>query len=73
MGGENMRSKTDRIICGTCQYWTGAREPVFDAKGTPKVDILDEFGLCEHFMLDENISRRRDLKCKCFSKWTEIL
>ena len=42
-----MRCKTERAICGTCQYWTGHREPVFDTKGNPKVDIFDESGCCE--------------------------
>ena len=42
-----MRSKTSRVICGTCQYWTGKREPVFDGNGNPKVDIFDEFGLID--------------------------
>ncbi len=68
-----MRSKTSRVICGTCQYWTGKREPVFDGNGNPKIDIVDEFGLCEHFIMDESVARRKDLKCKHFSKWTEIL
>ena len=42
-----MQSKTDRKMCGTCEYWTGNREPVFDAKGTPKINIYDRFGVCE--------------------------
>ena len=36
-----MLSKTDRKICGTCQFWTGKRDPVFDRKGVPKIDISD--------------------------------
>ena len=69
-----MRSKTDRKICGTCEYWTGNREPVFDAKGTPKIDILDESGLCEN--PNSNFTDKIRLKsknCKYHSKWTEIL
>ena len=69
-----MRSKTDRAICGTCQYWTGAREPVFDAKGTPKIDIFDDCGNCENtrsVMYEQN--RKKDGKCKCYYKWTELL
>lgn len=68
-----MRSKTDRVICGTCEYWTGKRMPVFDNKGNPKIDIYDEFGMCEHPYIKEGQSRRRDLKCIRHSKWTEIL
>lgn len=69
-----MRSKTDRIICGTCQFWTGKREPVFDKKGTPKIDIIDEIGLCQNVnstFLDEK--RKKQLNCCRYSKWTEIL
>ena len=68
-----MRSKTDRVICGTCQYWTGKREPVFASKGIPKIDIFDDYGLCEHPHVAEGQSRRKDLKCVRHSKWTEIL
>ena len=73
-GEENMRSKTDRQICGTCQYWTGKREPVFDAKGNPKIDITDEEGNCENVssrFYDKK--RMKQAKCKYYSKWTEIL
>ena len=58
-----MRSKTDRAICGTCQYWTCAREPIFDDSGN-----------CEHpqsAMYEQN--RKKDGKCKCYYKWTELL
>ena len=69
-----MRCKTDRVICGTCQYWTGAREPVFDAKGNPKVDIYDENGNCECTQSSRyDQVRKKELKCKCYYKWTEIL
>lgn len=40
-----LRSKTDRIMFGTCELWTGNRTPVFDSKGNPKVDIMDNNGL----------------------------
>ena len=43
-----MRSKTDRKICGICEFWTENRELVFDKKGTPKIVISDESGLCEN-------------------------
>ena len=69
-----MRTKTDRIICGTCEYWTGKREPVFDSKSQPKVDIFDEFGNCECSNSSKyEQKRKKDLNCKCYFKWTEIL
>lgn len=43
-----MRSKTNRMICGTCEYWVGDRKPVFDKNGTPKIDIYDSNGLCQN-------------------------
>lgn len=68
-----MRSKTDRIMCGTCQYWTGAREPVFDCKGNPKVDLFDVFGNCECAQSSKyEQTRKRDGKCIRYSKWTEL-
>lgn len=69
-----MRCKTERAICGTCQYWTGAREPVFDSKGNPKVDIFDNCGNCECTQSSKyEQNRKNDGKCKCYFKWTEIL
>ena len=69
-----MRRKTDRVICGTCQYWTGKRVPCFDKNGVPKVDIIDYFGQCENInsrFVDEK--RKNDNSCKYHSKWTELL
>ena len=69
-----MRSKTDRAICGTCEFWTGNRQPVFDKKGNPKIDIIDEKGFCQNVnsrFLDS--LRNRNYYCCRFSKWTEIL
>ena len=69
-----MRSKTDRIMCGTCQYWTGNRDAVFDKKGVPKVEIHDNRGICENVnsrFCDEQ--RYSDSSCVKFSKWTELL
>lgn len=69
-----MQSKTDRKMCGTCEYWSGNREPVFDSQGRPKVNIYDKQALCNrqgHRFADEN--RRRELCCGRYSKWTEIL
>lgn len=69
-----MISKTDRTICGCCDFWTGDRNPVFDKNGKPKVSINDEIGSCQNTrskFIDQ--SRRKDLKCKFFSKWTELL
>ncbi|MDO5153917.1 MAG: hypothetical protein Q4D50_11265 [Eubacteriales bacterium] len=69
-----MQSKTDRVICGTCEYWTGNRCPSFDKNGVPKIDIIDKTGLCENQasrFIDQQ--RQNDQKCIHFSKWTEIL
>lgn len=68
------QSKTDRKMCGTCEYWNGDREPVFNEKGIPKIQINTDEGFCEKQgsrFLDE--LRKYDLRCKCYSKWTEIL
>ena len=43
-----MKSKTSTIKCATCEFWTGNREPVFDASGTPKIDIIDTYGDCHN-------------------------
>lgn len=68
-----MRSKTGRKICGTCDYWTGNRTPVFDAKGNPKVDIFDQNGLCENQNSNfADQTRNCSLCCKYYSKWTEL-
>ena len=69
-----MTSKTERKICGTCEYWCGKREPVFDKDGKPKIRIDDSLGLCmneDSKFTDQK--RKKDACCKCFSKWTEIL
>jgi len=70
-----MASKTDRIMCGTCQYWIGKRNPIFDAKGMPKVDIVDEIGECQNGNSEKfcGVLRKKEAKCKHFSKWTELL
>ena len=69
-----MRSKTDVRKCGTCQYWTGNRNPVFTAKDEPRVDIVDTIGECEcgtsNFC---GVERKQTLSCKKYSKWTELL
>ena len=75
MGKEanRMKTSTETVKCGNCDYWTGAREPVFDGKGQPKVDIKDAVGNCEkegsRFCGQK---RNKGAKCKCFSKWTEL-
>ena len=69
-----MISRTDRAICGTCQFWTGNREPTFDKNGTPKVDIVDVWGCCQNTLSRfDNQSRKRDAGCIHYYKWTEIL
>ena len=68
-----MISKTNIVKCGTCEYWTGKREPVFDAKGSPKVRIDDFFGECQK-QESRFCDQKRDQKLKCmhYSKWTEL-
>ena len=69
-----MRSRTDRTICGTCEFWTGNRQPVFDKNGNPKIDIIDDSGFCQN--VNSNFLdtiRKCGYKCCGFSKWTEIL
>ena len=69
-----MQSKTDRKICGTCEFWSGKREPVFDQNGNPKINIYDTNAICnkqDHRFADENRNCR--LCCGRYSKWTEIL
>lgn len=69
-----MISKTERKICGTCEFWTGKREPTFDKNSTPKINIIDKEGLCMNSNSRQyDKVRRNDLNCNCFSKWTEIL
>ena len=70
-----MRSNTNTEKCGTCQYWTGRRNPVFDKNGNPKVDIIDRVGNCENENYKRFCGTRRTQNSKCihFSKWTEIL
>lgn len=72
-GDDRMKTNTETVKCGNCQYWTGAREPVFDAKGIPKVDITDDVGNCENegsrFCRQ---MRKKSASCKDFSKWTEL-
>lgn len=68
-----MRSKTDRKICGTCEFWTGKREPVFTEEGIPKVEIRDKVGKCEcPVSRFEESSRNCDSYCKKYSKWKEL-
>lgn len=69
-----MQSKTDRKMCGTCEYWSGNREPTFDRQGKPKINIFDTHAVCNkqgHRFTDEN--RWRDNCCGRYFKWTEIL
>lgn len=69
-----MSHKTDRIMCGTCQYWTGRREPIFDRNGNAKISISDAIGNCECTQSSKyDQARRKDLSCKNYYKWTELL
>lgn len=68
-----MQSKTDRAICGTCEFWTGERQPIFATNGVPKVNIIDKTGSCECPVGNlEGETRGCEQKCKYFSKWTEL-
>ncbi len=68
-----MRSKTDRVICGTCEFWTGSRQPTFSPKGIPQIDIIDKTGCCECPVSKfDGKSRACDSYCVHFSKWTEL-
>lgn len=69
-----MVSKTDRTICGTCQYWTGERDPIFDKNGVAKVTITDKTGFCQkEGCRFDGQTRRQDNCCIRYSKWTELL
>lgn len=69
-----MQSKTERRICGTCEYWTGLRNPIFASNGEPKVNIEDKEGCCEYYSSHfYEQSRQYDRNCKKYSKWTELL
>lgn len=68
-----MQSKTDRRMCGTCEYWTGLRQPIFVGNGIPKVNIIDKTGSCECSISNfEGQSRQCEKACKNYSKWTEL-
>ena len=69
-----MLSKTDRKICGTCEYWTGHRNPTFTQNSIPKINIVDDNGLCMNiYSRFDGKSRNKQSYCKNYSKWTEIL
>lgn len=69
-----MQSKTDRVMCGNCEFWTGLRQPIFSQNGVPKINVIDTIGYCECPIGNFESQRRdRDKKCKNFSKWTEIV
>lgn len=69
-----MLSKTNREICGNCEFWSGGRVPIFTGEGVPKNNITDKFGSCINYnskLCDK--TRKNDSGCKDFSKWPEIL
>ena len=69
-----MLSKTDRKICGTCEFWSGNREPTFDQYGRPKINILDNKAICnkqDYRFADQN--RAYQQCCVRYCKWSEIL
>lgn len=69
------RHNTTTKICGTCDFWTGKRIPVYDQHSMEKVDIFDRVGNCEN----ENAKRhtgqimQKQQKCKYYSKWSELV
>lgn len=68
-----MKTSVDIKKCGNCQYWTGSREPVFNERGEPKVEIHDKCGECENEISKFcNQKRKKEQSCKNFSKWTEL-
>ena len=69
-----MIGKTDRKMCGTCEFWIGERNPVFDKNSIPKIFIKDKIGICQNVnckFIDKK--RKYDSSCVKYSKWTEIL
>ncbi len=69
-----MSSKTSRVMCGTCNYWTGAREPIMTADNIERVEIIDKTGICENgnWRFQGEI-RKYDSRCCKYSKWTELI
>lgn len=68
------RRKTTTEVCGTCENWTGERNPIFNGKSEPMLDIIDDYGNCENYSSRFCGQRRRDDNTCChYSKWTEIL
>ncbi len=63
-----MKSKTTTIKCGTCEFWTGKRAPIFDVNNNPVVDIIDSFGECQNVN-----SRFCDKKARTKSKMHTFL
>ncbi len=70
----SVKSMTTTVKCGTCQFWTGSREPGFDSQGKPIVFVHDSNGACENVhsrFCDQD--RKESARCVLYSKWTEIL
>lgn len=69
-----MRSKRDRVMCGTCEFWTGERTPSVGNKESLTVDIKDRHGYCRNSECRHDGEMRwRDWKCVCYEKWTDLL
>lgn len=72
-GEDRMVSKTDRKMCGTCEFWIGDRNPCFDQNSVPKLFIKDKIGICQNVNCKFTDQKRKyDLTCVKYSKWTEI-
>ncbi len=69
-----MQSKTDRKICGTCEYWAGNRELIFDQHSKLKINIYDKHAPCnKQDYRFANEERDCQKSCGRYSKWSEIL
>lgn len=69
-----MRSRPDVRKCGTCQYWAGKRELAMTEKQEERVDIADDIGECENgISIFCGTTRKQSLKCKNYSRWTEMM
>lgn len=69
-----MRSKREREICGTCEFWLGSRKPSLDKGNRPKIDIIDRHACCTSAASQfTGQIRWQNNHCKHYSKWTEIL
>lgn len=68
-----MRSKRDREICGTCDFWPGNRRLSFSKGNKPTIDIIDRYACCACTASKfTGEARWRDNYCMHYLKWAEI-